>query len=384
MLSSMRETIKIALMSYAMDNRPNKGTALCARKLIANLLSDDRFEIYLVHYEKVNDPLYSRANEILMPRVKLPYGGRFVSQLLFFWKYRKNKFDIIQWFQPRVYPFYWLAPAKKIIVTMYAAGEYAAAVVLPLSNRVFRFVLKYFNKRISAVIAVSEYGRQEIIQYYRMSPEKIHVVYCGGGEDYKPLDKRTTFNQIKDRYKISAPFLLDVSRLQHHKNVNGLIKAYLTMRDRYLNRKEKLVIVGSPFVGCEKIYDLAKNSSCKNDIHFIDFVEQDDLNSFYSAAELFVFPSLNEGFGLPVIEAMASGTPVITSNTTALPEVAGDAAILIDPLSIEEIAEAMNRVLSDASLKNDLVKKGLGRAKEFTWDKTAKKTKEIYFDLMGC
>ncbi|MBI4692176.1 MAG: glycosyltransferase family 4 protein [Candidatus Terrybacteria bacterium] len=373
--------IKIAMMSYTIDNRPNKGTALCARKLIENLLADDRFEIYLVHYDKVNDPAYSRASEILMPKIKLPYGGRFVSQLLFFWKYRKNKFDIIHWFQPRVYPFYWLAPAKNIIVTAHAAGEYTAAVVLPLSNRIFRIVLKYFNKWVDVVIADSEYGKKEIIQYYKIKPKKIKITYLGG-EDYKIIEKSIACKLIVDKYKIKAPFILDVARLAPHKNIDTLIKAYILMKELFIERKEKLVIVGSLFPGCENICELAKNSKYKEDIFFVDFVKQEDLNAFYSAAELFCFPSLNEGFGLPVVEAMASGTPVITSNVTSLPEVAGDAAILVDPLNIEQIAHEMNKVLSDEKLRQNLIKRGLERAKKFIWKETAQKTKEIYFNLM--
>jgi len=374
--------IKIALMSYVMDKRPNKGTAIYTRKIIENIINDPDFEIYLVHYEKVDDPLYQKCYEILMPRVRLPYGARFISQILFFWRYRKNKFDIIHWFQPRVYLFYWLAPAKKIVVTAHGGGEYTAARVLLLSNKIFRIVLKYFNKYIDVVIADSEYGKREINQYYKIKPEKIYVTYLGGGSDYKPLNKKEELIKIRNKYKISTPFILDVSRLQHHKNVDILIKAYILMRELFFMRKEKLVIIGSPFIGSEKIYNLANFSVYKEDIYFIDFVEQKDLNTFYSAAELFVFPSLNEGFGLPVIEAMASGTPVITSNITALPEIAGDAAVLIDPLNIEQIAEAMDKVLSDENLKKDLIKKGLERAQEFTWNKTAEKTKEIYFNLM--
>ena len=132
-------------MSYAMDNRQAKGTALYTRKLIENLLANDRFDFYLVHYDKVDDPLYKKAHEIMIPRIKLPYGSRFVSQLLFFWKFRKNKFDIMHWFQPRVYPFYWLAPAKKIVITMHAAGDITAPGFFVFSKEVFNFVLKYFN-----------------------------------------------------------------------------------------------------------------------------------------------------------------------------------------------------------------------------------------------
>ena len=113
---------KIALMSYAMDNRKTKGIALYTRKLIEGLFKDSRFDYYLIHYDKVSDTLYEKAHEIIMPKVRLPYGSRFISQMLFFWKYRKQPFDVVHWFHPRVYPFYWLVPAKKIIVTVHGAG----------------------------------------------------------------------------------------------------------------------------------------------------------------------------------------------------------------------------------------------------------------------
>ncbi len=132
----------------------------------------------------------------------------------------------------------------------------------------------------------------------------------------------------------------------------------------------------------EKTYDLAKASPYKDDIQFINFVDQHDLNAIYSAAQIFVFPSLSEGFGLPVIEAMAAGTPVITSNTTSLPEVVGQAGILVDPLDTEKLAQVMHQVLSDKNLRKDLINKGLGQAKKFNWAKTAEQTKKIYFELI--
>ena len=137
------EKIKVALMSYAVDGRKAKGTALYAEKLIEGIIENPRFDFYLVHYEKSPERFYSRAKEIIMPKVSLPYGSHFISQLLFFWKYRNQKFDIIHWFQPRVYPFYWLAPAKKIIVTMHGAGDITAPQNFIFSRSVLNFVLKY-------------------------------------------------------------------------------------------------------------------------------------------------------------------------------------------------------------------------------------------------
>lgn len=374
------EKIKIALMSYAMDNRPNKGTAIYTRKLIENLLDDERLDITLVHFEKVNDPLYERAHEIIMPSLKLPRGNQFFSQLLFFWQYRKSKFDIIHWFQPRLYPFFWLAPAKKIVVTAHGAGEWNIAKIKLFSNWLFRNVLKYFNEFVDRVIADTIHAQKEIIECYEVKPEKVKTVYLGGGEEFKPLDKIKVKEAIESKYKIKSPFILDISRLMPHKNINTLIKAYNIFRKNY-SSAAKLVVVGSPMLDYQETYDLAKASPYKDDIQFINFVDQQDLNAIYSAAAVFVFPSLSEGFGLPVLEAMAAGTPVITSNTTSLPEVAGQAAILIDPLDTEKLAQAMHQILSNENMQKDMIKKGLIQAKKFNWAETAEQTKAIYFEL---
>ncbi len=375
------EKIKVALMSYAMDNRPAKGTALYARKLIENLLDDERFEFYLIHFEKVDDPLYAQANEILIPKVPFPFGSRFISLMIFFWKQRSDKFEIIHWFQPRVYPFFWLAPAKKIVVTMHGAGDITAPGKMTFSRKIFNLVLKRFNSRIDMIIAGSQFGREEIIQYYDAHPLKISVTYYGGGEEYQALDKSEARRLAEEKYKLLNPFILNVSRLQPHKNIKRIIEAYNLLRQLH-EHSEKLVIVGWPSQGAKEIYEMALRSPYQNDITFIKFVESSDLNSVYSASEVFVFPSLNEGFGLPVVEAMASGVPVITSNTTSLPEVGGDAAILINPESVEEIAEAMHQVLSNPSLSSQMVAKGLAWSQNFTWEKTAQATKNIYQDLL--
>jgi len=375
--------IKIALMSYAVDNRPNKGTAVYARKIIENLLADKRLELYLVHFEKVDDPIYkdNRANEIIMPSLHLPRGNYFFSQLLFFWKYRKNKFDIIHWFQPRVYPFFWLAPAKKIVITTYGAGDITAPGPFIFSREMFNFILIKFNRKVDAFIAVSKYGCEEIKKYYHALAQNIYFTYLGGGEEFKNINKVEAQQKIAEKYKVNSPFILQIARHLPHKNIINLIKAYKILRDKY-NRNEKLIIIGAKDFDTDKIFALAQKSGYKDDIIFINYVELEDLNIYYSAAELFIFPSLQEGFGLPVIEAMASGTPVITSNVTSLPEVAGEAGILVDPLNIEEIAKSMNKVLTDENLKNNLVAKGLTQSQKFTWARTAEQTKEIYFKLL--
>ncbi|MEK7069107.1 MAG: glycosyltransferase family 1 protein [Patescibacteria group bacterium] len=377
----MSSRIKVAFMSHVMDNRAGKGTALYTRRLIEELLKNDRLEITLVHYEKTDDPLYKKAREILIPRLRLPFATRFVRTLLFFWKYRRERFDIIHWFQPRLYPFFWFAPARRIVVTAHGAGDITAPGQFPLSRSIYNFLMIHFNHRIDAIIGVSEFGKQEIIEHYRATRDNVYAIYNGGGESFKPLYKQASQKLIFERYGIRSPFILDVSRLEPHKNVDTLIRAYEILR-RENTFSHSLVIVGARRFEAEKTLALAHASLYAKDIMFLDFVEQADLNALYSASDVFVFPSLNEGFGLPLVEAFSSGTPVITSNVTALPEVASDAAIIVDPADTSALAGAMCRVLSDARLRNMLVQKGLARARVFTWIETARKTSDLYQHLV--
>lgn len=377
---------KIALMTYAFDNRQAKGTALYAKKLTELLVKENRFDFFLVHYDKVDDPIYKMGNEIIMPDVDFPFAKHFLRQMLFFWKYRNNKFDIIHWFQPRLYPFFWFAPAKKIVVTAHGAADITSLTTkesFVLSRDIFNLVMIYFNKFISAVIAVSNFGKKEIEEHYRIEPEKVYAIYNGGSEDFRPLDKATSQKIVKEKYKIESPFILDISRLEPHKNVISLILSYIDLRNNNVNLWHKLVIVGNRAFGSHKIIEMAKESKYSSDIIFVDYVAQDDLNVFYSASDLFVFPSLNEGFGLPVVESMASGTPVITSNVTALPEVGGEIAVLVNPLDIKEISIKMASLLSDKEKLEDLSKKGIIKAQNFVWSKTSKETVDLYFKLLN-
>ncbi len=375
-------------MSYAMDNRTAKGTALYTRKLIENLLNDPQnpFDYTLVHFEKVDDPLYAKAAaEIIMPKIKLPlpYGSRFISQMLFFWRYRKQKFDAIHWFQPRVYPFFWLAPARHIFITAHGAGDITAPSFFSLSRHIYNTVLKLWHKKADVLIAVSKFAQEEIITHYGALRERVRVVYNGGGEDFHRIDKKNSTERVGQKYAIRAPYILNVSRLQPHKNVNTVVRAYIQMREHNPDRKEQLVVVGTPVFGFEETYEIAKRSPFSDSITFISYIDKEYLNDLYCASELFVFPSLNEGFGLPVIEAMASGVPVITSNVTSLPEVSGDAALIFDPFDCEGISKAMNAILSNPSYRTSLVEKGLKNAQRFTWKQCAQDTISIYKDILN-
>lgn len=374
--------LKVALMTYAMDNRQGKGTALYARKLTERFVNDDRLDVTLVHYEHVDDPLYTKAHEIIMPRLRLPLATHFIRQLLFFWKYRNRKFDIIHWFQPRVYPLFWLAPARHLIVTAYCAGDITTPGAYPLSRHMFNYSLKHFNRKLSAVIASSQFGKEEIIQYYGADPARVHCTYLGGGEDYKSLPKGSALQLVHAKYAIRAPFILDISRHIAHKNIVSVVKAYDHLKNTTAFPHE-LVIVGFRGEDSGRIEAVAQASKHKDQIRFINYVDSEDLNMLYSAADVFVFPSLNEGFGFPVVEALASGTPVVTSNVTSPPEIAGDAAITVDPRDVLALADGIRRILTDAALSQSLRERGLARAKDFTWKRTAEETVKLYQRILS-
>ncbi|MDO8561314.1 MAG: glycosyltransferase family 1 protein [bacterium] len=372
----MERKIKVALMSYAMDNRRGMGTAIYTRRLIEEMLQYQDFEFYLVHFDAVDDPIYSRAHEIRIPHLTLPFATRFVRTMLFFWKYRKEKFDIIHWFQPRPYPFFWLAPARHIVVTAHGAADITAPGAYPFSRRVFNRMMVHFNRYIDAIIAVSEFGRREIIEWYRADPGRVHVTYPGGSERFKVMEREDAVKVARENFGIDRRFILDVSRLEPHKNVETLIKAYRIARDKGISHK--LVIVGKNAGDYQRLHDLAFSGGYGNDIIFIAHADGNGLNALYAAADIFVFPSLNEGFGLPLVEAMSVGTPVIASNVTALPEVVGDAGIIVNPLDTERLADEIHRLLSDPALRERLSKRGLERAAMFKWSETAKNTVCLY------
>ncbi len=373
---------RIALMTYAMDNRPNKGTALYTRKLVERLRKDPTIECVLVHYEKVDDPLYENVEEIIMPKVRLPYGSRFVSQMLFYLEYRTAPFDCIHWFQPRLYPFFWLAPGRHLIATAHGGGDVLAPSKFIFSKSVFNFIFTHWSHTLDAVLAVSDAAKLEIAEAYHMPLERIAVTYNGGGEDIVVPDADASAEIIAS-YGITRPYLLDVSRHVPHKNIPTLIDAYDIFRTKHSERTEQLVIVGSRSISYEENMKRIHESPHKEDCICIEFAPTDHLMALYRGASVFVFPSLNEGFGIPVIEAFSAGTPVITSNTTALPEIAGDGALLVDPSDAHAIADAMARLLVDTELRKQCIENGHRQAKKFTWDATAKETAEVYMRVLG-
>jgi glycosyltransferase involved in cell wall biosynthesis len=223
------------------------------------------------------------------------------------------------------------------------------------------------------VVTVSENSKRDIVRLLHIPESKVSVVYNGVSEDFHPLDHKECKDYLASTYSITGEFLLAPGGLSRNKNVPGLLAAMRLLKQK--GRLEKLVLLGDT-EDREAKYVASDLHQAKLDgtVVLPGFVPREDLPAFYNAALLVAYPTLYEGFGMPVLEAMACGTPVVTSNNSSLPEVAGDAALLVNPRSPEEIADAIQRLLRDETLRADLSTRGLLRARQFTWEQTARKT----------
>jgi len=234
-------------------------------------------------------------------------------------------------------------------------------------------------KKAARIVTVSEYSRQDLLSIYRLPPEKVVVTYNGVESRFTPRPSvPNEAEEIRGRFGISRDFLLAVGSLQPRKNLVRLIRAYAKLRSEREGFTQQLVIVGRKLWLTHEIFDEVKRQRWGDDVILTGYVADEDLPALYRAARAFVYPSLFEGFGLPPLEAMACGTPVVTSGVSSLPEVTGGAALLIDPTDEQALANALIEVVNDERLRAELREKGIARAKQFTWRDAAEKTLKLY------
>jgi glycosyltransferase involved in cell wall biosynthesis len=227
------------------------------------------------------------------------------------------------------------------------------------------------------IIAVSESTKQDTIRLLGVPEHKITVIYESANPIYRPSKDQEILEQTKSKYHIEGDFILFVSTIEPRKNLPTLLKAYRQLLDSY-KASVKLVVVGRRGWLSEEVFTLVDELKLTNDVLFLGRLSIEDLPHLYNAAQLLVQPSFYEGFGLPPLEAMACGTPVVVSNVSSLPEVVGDAGLLVDPEDVSELTVAIWRVLTDQALREDLIAKGFKRAQCFSWEKTALQTLELY------
>jgi glycosyltransferase involved in cell wall biosynthesis len=233
------------------------------------------------------------------------------------------------------------------------------------------------------VVTGSEFSRTAIARAYGLDPDDIAVVPNAASAIFRPMDRAAAAGRLRARFGVSDPFVLTVGDLQPRKNQAGLIRAFARLVRHTPRLPHKLLIAGKDTWFSPRVRQAARLSGAGDRIHFLGFVGDEDLLLLYNACDVFAFPSFYEGFGLPILEAMACGCAVACSNASALPEVADAAAILFDPHSADDMARALADLLLDRELRARMRKLGLSRAAQFSWRETAERTLKIYHEVVG-
>ena len=231
-------------------------------------------------------------------------------------------------------------------------------------------------RRADCVLADSDNTRQDVIELLDVPPERVRTIYCGVEARFRPIDDAEQLERVRSKYDLPERFILSLGTIQPRKNYGALIRAFAGLKPG----ETSLVIAGGKGWLYQDVFQTVTDLGVQDRVLWPGFVDDVDLPALYNLAELFAFPSLYEGFGLPPLEAMACGTPVIVANNSSLPEVVGDAGLLVDAGDVDALGGAVERLLDDAVLRRSLAERGLHRAKHFTWQKAAQALLKTYED----
>jgi len=376
--------LRIAFFSEDFS-RQAKGTAIVIQKIAEQFFTNfsDKVELTLIRKEGLcGHPLTKKIRNIEIRVYKTPIFSTLISYLFFFLTCGE-KFDVVI-FNKFVYPGFWFLNSKKFILFAHDA---------PVSPTIYKEKLMFSSKSLylflglvgkyylDALIVDSQDAKQEVIKYHRVAPPKVFAIYIGAGDEFREFSDQEKLGAkqiLEKKYGIAQPYILDVSRLDPHKNIGTLIDAFFILKKEQ-QIPHKLVIVGGKHlpVYSQMIEDKIKNLSLSKDIVIAPYIEEEDLPGVYNLADALVFPSLIEGFGLPLVEAMKCGAPIIASDIPVMKEITDGAALFVDPFNFELMADKILEILNNSQLRKKLVEKGLKRSKDFSWLNTAEEFLKI-------
>lgn len=355
--------MRIAVDASPAAKRPRTGTEFYTLHLVLSLAEvDESNEYTLLLNDEVPEEFATLPPNFgprPIPQSRLWAQTRLAREL------RRDRPDVF--FAPaNVIPF--LHPPRCVTTIHDVAFHYFPECYSPLARWYLELTTRFALSRAVRVISVSEATKKDLVQIYGADPARIEVIHSGAppGRDRPPSadEVASTLNG----HGITPPYLLFLGRLEQKKNVPRILQAFLQLKERGI--PHQLVLGGSPGVGFAEIERLIEASPFAPDIVMTGYVGEEK-ECLYAAADVLVFPSLYEGFGFPILEAARYGTPVVTSRVSSLPEVAGQAALLVDPLEVDEIAEAILQLLHDPDLRSELIERGYERLEEFDWKNTA-------------
>lgn len=349
-------------------------------KALARLSSSHEFILFYFNFRSRFNGLEVNASNFVNKGVRLP--GRIFN---FFWKKGSSfsferlsgKADLFH------FPNFILRPVKsgKTIATIHDLAfrrfpQYIEKKNLDFLNNNIPRTLAKVNK----IIAVSEFTKKELLSFYPLPEEKIRVIHEGVDENFRKIEEKGDFERIKRKYNLPEKFFLWVGTIEPRKNISGLLQAWAIFKERRQSDC-KLVIVGQWGWNYQDFRKELEKLKTSGEIIFTQYVADREMPSIYSLAQVFLFPSIYEGFGLPPLEAMACGVPVIT--TPALSEVVEEAALKVSPENVEEMALAMAKVLENKDLREELIQKGFKQVEKFSWEKAAQQTLNLYEEVLG-
>jgi glycosyltransferase involved in cell wall biosynthesis len=317
-----------------------------------------------------------KKNEYILYSHKNIKGRSIFYHINLWFKLKKEKPDIF--FAPTSYIVPAFAPKKiKVVFTVH---DLVAFLFPGKHNKKATFIEKMTLKKAlgkaKRVVCVSRNTAKDLEEKFNYPASKTEIVYCAAGDEYRQTEDT---EKVKKKYDLPKKFILGVGTIEPRKNFEGLIEAFRKIKndidDLYL------VIIGTKGWCTGEIEKLERDLEIKNKIKFLGYAKYEDLVAIYNLAEIFVFPSIYEGFGMPPLEAMKSGCPVICSNTSSLPEVCGDSAYMVNPHDIRAIEGGIREILGDEKLREHLKNKGLKQAEKFSWEKSAQKLLELFENL---
>lgn len=366
----------IGIDASPLNRHYKTGTEWYTHHLILNLAKIDPFNQYLLYSREPLDREFANLPPNFKNKILSWPIGRFWTQMRLSLEMLVKPPDVL--FVPaHALP---LICPKKSITTVHDIGferfpEYYKSFEL----KYLRFSTKFALKKAFKIITVSNFTKKELVDVYKAREEKIEVVYNGYNPSYQKDKTSKISPKILDKLKIEKPFILSIGRLEKKKNTLNVVKAFKILLEDHKNFSSnlKLVLVGQPGLGYNEIKKEIEDARLADKIIQTGWLNDHILTGLMKEAEVFVFPSFYEGFGIPLIEAMASRIPVVTSNIASCPEIAGKAALTVDPNDNQALSEAIKKIITDSALKQKLIAEGLNRVKAFDWQKCARATLQI-------
>lgn len=370
--------MRIAIDAHAVGAKlgGNESYAVNLIEALAQIDSANHYTIYITT-DEARERFQGRWPNFKV-RATLPHTPLIRIPLTLSAELRKNPVDVlhVQFTAP---PF---CPCPVVVSIHDLSFEHLPQTFKRRSRTQLRLTVRHSARRAARIISLSEHGRRDIIETYGITAERVSAIPLAAPSHFAPVQDNRELQRVRHNYGIDGDYILTVGSIQPRKNLARLVQAYASLRgNKSADKLPKLVLVGKSGWLYDETLRALKETGVADTVVLTGYVPQEDLPALYSGALCFVYPSYFEGFGLPPLEAMKCGAPVIVGNKTSLPEVVGDAALAVDPFDVEAIASAMQRMIESPALREELSIKGQARAETFDWRETARKTLAIYQEV---